>query len=214
MGLGEFAELVHWDRTRAAASWYGWRMTLDEHFSRMRAEGTRAAEHDFWRAVHAELWRSYRSEADYAVKQDLVSRALVVIVRRLPEFEPVGSDGCTRWVRKIAKLERLGREHEAMRAADARERLREWAAQLQRTSPLTWLLRQLNFALAKQLIATLATPQREALRHEDAQALADATGIGLRAARMRRRRALKQLADLLGTAPTRRRKRVRDITSS
>jgi hypothetical protein len=188
-------------------------MSLDEHYHRMRTEGTRAAERDFWRAVQAELRRFYRTR-DHAVKEELVSRATLVVMRKLDEFEPIGPNSCTRWVRKIARLERCDLEREEARAGDRRERLREWAAALRRTSPLTWVLRRVNLETVRRFVATLSTPQREALRYEDARALAAARGIGIRAARMRRRRALQRLADLIDTLSTARPTSVRDVTPS
>jgi hypothetical protein len=174
-------------------------MTLDERLARMRAEGTRAAQRDFWMAVHDELWRSVRHESDYVAKEELVSRAMAVIVVKLDGFEPSGADGCRRWVREIAALELCKRKQELARAAGRRERLREWAAALWRTSPLTSLHRQVHAGIVRRLIASLSTPHRDALQFEDARALADARGIGIRAARMRRRRAMQRLAELLDT---------------
>jgi hypothetical protein len=188
-------------------------MTLDDRLARMRAEGTRAAQRGFWIAVHDELWRSVRHEPDYFAKEELVSRAMAVIVFKLDGFEPRGADGCRRWVREIAALELCKRKQELARAAGRRERLREWAAALWRTSPLTSLRRQVYRGVVKQLIASMSTPHRDALQFEDAHALADARGISIRAARMRRRRAMQRLADLLNTWSARR-KRVRDVTPS
>jgi hypothetical protein len=187
-------------------------MTLDERLARMRAEGTRAAQRDFWIAVHDELWRSFRCEADYFAKQELVSRAMVVIVIRLDDFEPSGADGCRVWVREIAALELCKRKQELARAAGRRERLRQWATALWRTSPLTSLRWHVHRRVVKRLIASMSTRHRDALSFEDAHALADARGISIRAARMRRRRAMQRLAVLLGTWS--RRQRVREVTPS
>jgi hypothetical protein len=173
-------------------------MTLDEHLNRMRAEGSRAAQRDFWRAVYAELWHFYRRGSDRVAREELASRAMVVVVRKLHKFKPRESDSFTRWVRAIAARERRKFEREAIRATARRETLLAWAALL-RTSPLTWLLRQVQHGFVQRLIATLSTRHREALQHEDARSLADARGIGTGAARMRRRRALQRLADLLAT---------------
>lgn len=188
-------------------------MTLDERLARMRAEGTRTAQRDFWRAVHEELWRSVRHESDYFAKEELVSRSMTVIVHKLDGFEPSGADGCRRWVREIAALELWKHKQELARATGRRERLREWAAALWRTSPLTSLRWQVYRGLVERLIASMSTPHREALQFEDARAMADARGISIRAARMRRRRAMQRLADLLNTWSARQ-KRVRDVTRS
>lgn len=173
-------------------------MTLDEHLNRMRAEGSRAAQREFWLAVYAELRRFYRRGSDRVAREELASRAMVVVVRKLHKFEPREADSFTRWVRAIAVRERRKLEREAIRAAARREMLLAWAA-LGRTSPLTWLLRHVQHGLVQRLIATLSTRHREALQHEDARSLADARGIGTGAARMRRRRALQRLADRLAT---------------
>jgi hypothetical protein len=174
-------------------------MTLDERLARMRAEGTRAAQRSFWIAVHDELWRSVRHEPDYFAKEELVSRAMTVIVLKIDGFERRGADGCRRWVREIAALELCKRKQELARATGRRQRLREWAAALWRTSPLTALHRQVHEGMVKRLIASMSTRHRDALQFEDARALADARGIGMGAARMRRRRAMRRLADLLDT---------------
>jgi hypothetical protein len=185
-------------------------MTLDERLARMRAEETRAAQRDFWIAVHDELWRSVRHESDYFAKEEMVSRAMTVIVLKIDEFEPSGAHGCRSWVREIAALELCKRKQELARAGGRLQRLREWAAALWRTSPLTSLHRQVHRGIVAQLIASMSTPDRDALRFQDARALADARGISIGAARMRRRRAMRRLADLLDTWS--RRKHVREVT--
>ncbi len=172
-------------------------MTLDERLARMRAEGTRAAQRDFWRAVHKELWRSVRHESDYFAKEELVARSMEVILKRLGGFEPRGADGCKSWVREIADREIWKRKQELARATGRRERLREWAAALWPTNPFTSLRWHVYRGIVKQLIASMPTPHRDALQFEDAHALAEARGISLRAARMRRRRAMQRLAVLL-----------------
>ncbi len=174
-------------------------MTLDEHFKRMRTDGSRAAERAFWRAVYVELWRFYRGGSDRAANEELVSRTVAVIMRKIGTFEPRESDSFTRWVRAIAARERKKFQRETLRAKALRGLLYQGAALLH-TSPLTWLLRRIDYGFVQRLIATLSTRHREALQHEDARSLADAAGIGTGAARMRRRRALQRLADLLAAA--------------
>lgn len=175
-------------------------MTLDEHLAQMRTRGSKAAQREFWRAVYAELRWFYRCGFDHAAKEELVSRAVDVIMRKLDKFKPRESDSFTRWVRSIATRERRKFHRDANRAA-RRERLHQWAVSL-RTGPLTWLLRHVEHGLVQRVIATMPTPDREALQYEDARSLADARGIGTGAARMRRHRALQRLADLLARPST------------
>lgn len=169
-------------------------MNFDELLHQMRAGGSSRV---FWRQVDTQLRDFFRARRfDKPTADELVQRATVVVWRKLARYEQTAPDSFVRWLRVIAAKEARAHLREKDRAAGRRAKLDEQPSPPKPASPFTWLRRHERLELVKRLAASLTSGQRDALQFEDARALAEARGLDIDAARMRRHRALQRLAEL------------------
>lgn len=168
-------------------------MNFDELLDQIRAGGSSRV---FWRQVDTQLRDFFRARFDKPTTDELVQRATVVVWRKLASYQQTAPDSFVRWLRVIAANEARAHLREKDRAAGRRAKLDEQPSPPKPTSPFTWLHRHERLELVKRLAASLTRGQRDALQFEDARALAEARGLDVDAARMRRHRALQRLADL------------------
>lgn len=175
----------------------------------MRAGGSSRV---FWRQVDTELRDFFARRFDSAATDELVQRTTMVVWRKLESYEQTAPDSFVRWLRVIAANEARDHRREAPRAAARRAKLRARPSPSKATSPFTWLRRHERLEFVKRIVAALPSGQRDALQFEDARALAEARGLDIDAARMRRHRALQRLVEQARASSTS--LRVRVVTRS
>jgi len=174
-------------------------VSLDELLAELRREvaaGERGAGYrSFWRAVDAELCRMYRGRYTRAERGSLISDIEVAVWKKLDTYQQTGPSSFNAWLRAVAQREEQSFVRDIGREKSRRERLVHLPRKsTQRIS--AWLLDREQRAIVDRYTLRLLTPQREALELDPFD-LARREEITVRAARMRRRRALRRLLRLL-----------------
>ncbi len=176
------------------------RMDLDELVLAARA-GDANATRVLGRLLTRELQRFYARSIAKADAEDLGQIALLVVLRKLPQFEVDPRRPFLSWVRGIARLEL----QEEYRRQKRRARLAGQLAHITRTPPISfgsWVLRAERLELVEQALAELDSPYRRIVEVDleggDLDELAAREGVTRGALRTRRRRAYAKLRRKIG----------------
>lgn len=178
-------------------------MDLDELYKSARSRDP-AAWDALGRGLSDELDRFFGNCFDRLAVEDLVQATVLVVMRKLDEFEPTGPNGFRNWVLAIAGRQARAHAHEPRRERARRSKLDARPSPTPMSSPTAELLRRERLELIAECLSRLPAAHRRALESElagdDHRDFADREGISVGGARVRRHRALAKLRRLVDAA--------------
>ncbi len=153
------------------------------------------------RGLSDELSRFFGSCFDRIATEELVQTTVLVVMRKLDDFNPVGPNAFRNWVFAIAARQARAYAHEPRRERARRTKLIARPSPTPMPSPGSQLLRRERLELIAKCLPRLPDAQRRALESglagHDYRNLAASEGISVCGARVRRHRALAKLRQLV-----------------
>lgn len=178
---------------------------LDELYEAARARDPVAWE-ALGRGLFAELSRFFANCFDRTTAEELAQTTIVVVVRKLDQFQPIGPNAFRNWVLAIAGRQARACAHEPRRELARRSKLDSSGNPTPMISsslhsPVDELLRRERLELISECLSRLPASYRRALESDlagdDYREFAVREGISVGGARVRRHRALAQLRKLV-----------------
>lgn len=182
---------------------YAAAVELDELVLRVQGGDSRAWT-ELGRRLLIDLYRFFRGRVNESEVDDLVQLTIIIVHRKLPEFEVREGEPVLRWVRTIARVQVL----EEFRQQGRRQRLKaNYAAQVvptPSTNISSRLDRAANLEAVGQALPKLESPYRRVIENDlrggDLGRFARREGLKRGSARTRRRRARGMLRRLVRAA--------------
>jgi RNA polymerase sigma factor (sigma-70 family) len=178
---------------------------LDELHEAARARD-RVAWEALGRGLSRELGRFFGNCFDRTTAEELAQTTILVIIRKLDQFEPMGPHAFRNWVLAIAGRQARAHAHGPRRERARRSQLDAGPSPTPMSSPFVAgpadeLLRREQLELISECLARLPPAHRRALESDlagdDYREFADREGISVGGARVRRHRALAELRRLV-----------------
>jgi RNA polymerase sigma factor (sigma-70 family) len=181
-------------------------MGLDELHAAARARDPLAWQ-AFGRGLFAELSRFFGNRFDRTTAEELAQTTILVVIRKLDKFEPIGPHGFRNWVLAIAGRQARSYAHRPRREQVRRSKLDDLSSPIPMSSPHDdELLRRERLVLISECLSHLPASHRRALESDlagdDYREFADREGISVGGARVRRHRALAHLRKLVAARAT------------
>jgi RNA polymerase sigma factor (sigma-70 family) len=178
-------------------------------------EAARAREPGAWealgRGLFVELRRFFGNCFDRSTAEELTQTTILVVIRKLDQFQPIGPHAFRNWVLAIAGRQARAHAHKPRRERARRSKLDATASPTPMCSPtadspVEELLRRERLELITECLSHLPEAHRRALESDlagdDYRELADREGISVGGVRVRRHRALAQLRQLVAARST------------
>lgn len=185
-------------------------MGLDELHEAVRARQPGAWE-ALGRGLFAELSRFFGNCFDRTSAEELTQTTILVVLRKLDRFQPVGPHAFRNWVLAIAGRQARAHAHGPRRERARRSKLDADPSPTAMCSlavhgPVEELLRRERLELISECLSRLPELHRRALESDlagdDYREFAVREGISVGGARVRRHRALAQLRQLVAARAT------------